>query len=291
MNGVRAIGVLRGESMGLVTGVTWVPIGAFAAPVPKKSSSAAYALTELASTLDVDFAFVPAGQERSAEAVRRLHHAGAAAFWSVAGVFGRVADRIGWAEALRATAGGPGALAAALAQELHAALDQVREGVAAEADAVVVADDFAGATGFLISPDFVLDALVPCYRLLAAEAHAAGIPAVFHSDGDVRALYPALKRAGFSGVHLAGLGGDDLEASLEAAGRHGLMALGGIEVAALRREGAARIGTRSGTFALDGGLMVCDDGGFNDAEEVADYVVAVDAARQAYVQVRGDLSL
>ena len=149
------------------------------------------------------------------------------------------------------------------------------------ADAVLIADDLAGATGPLVSPDFALDALVPCYRSLAREAQAHDVPAIFHSDGDVRTLLPALKRGGFAAVHLAGLSVGPFVASHAVARGTGLVVLGGVEAAALGT-GARRLGAQAGSLALAGGMLVCDDGGITSADEVAAYASALDAARETY---------
>jgi hypothetical protein len=107
---------------------------------------------------------------------------------------------------------------------------------------LVVADDLAGASGWLVSPDFALEALAPCYSQITREA---GIPAIFHSDGDVRALYPALSAAGFAGVHVAIPGYVAIGQSILAAQAAGLVPVGGIEGAALLRDGATRAGARA----------------------------------------------
>ena len=241
-----------------------------------------WALAALVGLFELDFAFVPCDAWWAGQAVVSLHDADAAAFWSVGGVFGRAAERFGWTEALRLTASEPGVLASVLAEELHAALNDVRAGVAAGADAIVIADDLAGAAGFLMSPDFALDALMPCYRRLAAEASAAGLGAVFHSDGDVRAIYPALAHAGFTGVHLAGLGEEGIEISLAAASLHGLTVLGGIEVASLASEGVGRCGRRVARLVRADGLLACDDGGAAGGDDVVMVVSALEAVRRAY---------
>jgi hypothetical protein len=196
-------------------------------------------------------------------------------------VLGRVAEVLGWSEALRLTAGEPGALAAPLAEALHAALESARAGIAAGADVVLVADDLAGAAGPLVSPDFALDALLPCYHAIAAEVVSRGALAAFHSDGDVRVLMPSLARAGFSAVHLAGIAPAALEGSIDSAHASGLVALGGIPAAALGAD-PATVGRRAGSQVHQRGLLVCDDGGLATPVEMDAYQVAIAAAREAY---------
>lgn len=283
MNGHAVRAALMGEGSGFLAGIAWLPAETLdALALDTDAIGPADSLATVAHALDLDFAFVSAHPSWAAEAVRELRERGIAAVWTVSGVFGRAAERIGWTEALRMTAAEPGALAVVLGEALHDALDEARTGRSARADAVLVADDLAGATGLLVSPDFALDALLPCYRVLAREAAEHDVPAVFHSDGDVRALLPALGRAGFSAVHLAGLASEPFAASYAAARSAGLVVLGGIESAALA-SGARRLGAQAGSIALSGGVLVCDDGGITSAEEVAAYASALEAARETYI--------
>lgn len=282
MSRVSTLAAMRGEATGLVAGISWLPASALAALTEDTAvNGSAESLAVLVRALELDFAFVPAEQPWAAEAVERLHDAGAVAVWATAGVLGRLGDRMGWTAALRLTAGDPGTLAAPLAEVLHDVLGSVRAGVAAGADAVVLADDLAGAVGPLVSPDFALDALVPCYHSVAAEAGARGIPAVFHSDGDIRVLLPALARAGFSALHAGSLSGEAFAATLVSARAAGMTVLGGIEAAQLT-SGARHSGVEVGTMALAGGLIMCDDGGLTTAVEVTAYATAIEAGREAF---------
>jgi hypothetical protein len=273
-----------GGRVGFVTGITWLPdevLDELAAGT--ESTGPAESLAGLASTLGLDFAVVPAGEWWAVEAVRELHQRDIGVMWSVAGMLGRVGERVGWGEMLRMTAAEPGALAVHIGEVLHDALDAARLGIAEGADALLVADDVAGATGPLVAPDYTLDALVPCYRSLAREAIDHEVPAVFHSDGDIRSMFRALKRAGFAAVHLAGLSPGPLATSHIAARSADLVVLGGLESAALG-SGARRLGAHAASLALSGGMLVCDDGGMTSAEEVAAYASALESARETYAR-------
>ena len=280
MTRASALATLGGEDAGFVCGITWLPADALEVLTSGTDAvGSADALATLAAALGLDFAFVPAHEPWAGEAVGRLRAVDVASVWSVGGVLGRVGERVGWTDMLRMTVAEPGALAVHIGEVLHDALDEVRAGVSARADAVLIADDLAGATGPLVSPDFALDALMPCYRSLAREVSA--LPAIFHSDGDIRTLMNALVRAGFSAVHLAGLAERPFAVSFAAAREAGLVVLGGIEAAALT-SGARRIGSPAGALARSGGLLVCDDGGITSAEEVAALAGALEAAREAH---------
>lgn len=277
-----ALAALVGHDAGFVCGFTWLSPCVLAGLIDERAvAPPAEALAAVAVAAGVDFVFVPAGESWAVEAVDLLASADIATVWTVTGVFGRVALTMGWTEALRMTASQPGALAGALAEALHDALTETREGIAAGIDAILVADDLAGATGPLVSPDYSLDALMPCYRHVAHTAIADAVPAVFHSDGDVRVLMPSLARAGFSALHLAGMPEDAWGASYAAARAEGLLVLGGIEAMSVAH-GVRRAGERAGRLALADRLMVCDDGGITSAEEVVALTAAIDVAREVY---------
>lgn len=282
MSGLAAVSVLRGEDAGLVTGMTWVPEQALRVAVRGAGASdAAHALAAVARGLELDIAFVDAGEEWSADAAGLLGEAGVASAWAVSGVLGRASEERGWAGVLSDSATRPGELAFLFDEVLHGALEDVRRGAAAGAPVAVVADDLGSASGWLVSPDFAHEALVPCYHALAAEAKRHGMAVVFHSDGDVRALYPALARAGFDAAHIGSTGHASFEAVFAAARSAGLVALGGIAGATVLA-GARSAGEAAGEVALGGGLIVCDDGGIVVAEELAAFSSALAAARRTY---------
>lgn len=282
MSGLDARAALHGEPTGFVAGITWLPNEVLETVADSAhKTNPADSLVTIASALALDFAVVPASEWWAADAVGGLREHGVASLWSVSGVLGRVGERIGWVDMLRMTVAEPGALAVHMGEVLHDAMDSVRAGLAEGADALLIADDLAGATGPLVSPDFALDGLVPCYRALAELAVSGDIPAVFHSDGDVRAMFPALWRAGFSGVHLASLGPGPFVASYAAARSAGLAVMGGIETMALG-SGPRRVGSRAADVALSCGMLICDDGGITSAEELAAYASALDSARETF---------
>jgi hypothetical protein len=235
-------------------------------------------LAAVAAALELDAAVVPAHEPWAADAVEQLARADVAAIWTVGGMLSGVARRMGWTEALKRSATQPGALAAPIAEALHDSLEAARAGVSAGAQALLVADELATGTGWLLSPDFALEALMPGYRQLA---RVGSWPAGFHSDGDIRALYPALKAAGYSAVHVATSGAGATTAAFSAARSHGLVPMGGIEARALFAEGARSIGSAAGLLAAGGPAVLCDDGGMTSGEELAAYSSALDAARKA----------
>jgi len=271
--------VLDGHGAAPAFALSWVPAAALHVLTWQESGAdIAETLAAVAVALHLDLAFVPAQEPWAEEAVGLLRQADVAAAWAVPGVLGRAAEQQGWAEVLRKTASQPGALAFVLSDVLHDALNDVRRGQAAGADAMVIADDLAGQTGWLLAPDFALEALMPCYRQLAS---GSDVPFVFHSDGDIRVIYPALAQAGFSAVHVAVSGNEAIGRAFQAAKTSGLIPMGGVEARSLMQAGAGSTGTFAGGLAAGTAAFVCDDGGMTHAEELAAYSTALDSARRA----------
>jgi len=275
---------LSGEPV-LVAGTTFVPLEAIEG-LRWGSKHAPFKLAAACDNTRADFAFVSASEVWASEAVDRIGGCGTAAMWVVDGPLGRVARQDGWAPTLRLSATDPMALARAMDAHMFDALEQVRRGVRLDAVAIVIADDLAGAEGPLVSPDFALEEVLPRCAKLAEEAALAAVPSVFHSDGDIRALLVAVRKAGFVAVHPGGLSESQFEPVLNAARHAGLQVLGGIEGEALRagKLAAVAAGTRAAILAQAGGLLLADDGGITTAEELAALVEAFAAARRGAEQ-------
>lgn len=281
MSADDALKALRGSSAPAVTiGVTWIPSGVLLAVFQGRAASEAEALAAFAVQAGLDLAFVPAEEPWAADAVARLRTAAVLPLWVVTGPLGRVERSMGWTQALGATAAAPAQLAFNLDEALHEALAETRAGALAGAGAIVVADDLAGATGPLLSPDYALEVLVPLYRRIASLAEEFGLPAVFHSDGDIRAVLPALARAGFSAVHPGGVRDEALETYRRTAEESGLTVLAGIAAGRLL-EGARASADAAVDFAQAGRVIITDDGGISSPEEVAAFVSAVRSVRAA----------
>lgn len=281
--------VLGEKRPGLAAGVTWLGTPVLRALTWERGAEHPDEMLEtVALALGCDLVFVPAGEPWAVEAARRLAAADVAVAWAVAGVLSRIADDRGLATVLRQSATAPGSLAFPLDRALHDVLDAVRLGVSLPVDAVVIADDLAGVSGWIVSPDYALEALVPSYEAAAAIALEGGALPVFHSDGDVRVLFPALSRAGFAGVHLGSAGHEGIAAAMPAATRSGLALLGGVRVTALAHEGARHMGERLAALAAAGPLVICDDGGVSAPAEVAAIATVIESARHEWESTRDD---
>lgn len=280
MSAADAIAVLKGELHRPALGLTWVGEPAISGLSEDRGPGRpAAALPAVAIALGCDLAFVEAEQPWASDAALELAEAGIAVAAALAGVMGRVAEHQGWTEVLRLSASEPGALAHQLDRALHDLLESAREALT-YANVLVVADDIASTAGWLVAPDYALEALVPCYRRVAAEASGHRVPVVFHSDGDVRALYPSLASAGYAGVHLGGGGRQAIEAAMPVASRHGLALLGGVSPSEVASEGPRHLGERLAHLASAGPLVICDDGGITAPDEVAALATVFDAVRQ-----------
>ncbi|MCL4078739.1 hypothetical protein MX659_03870 [Coriobacteriia bacterium Es71-Z0120] len=242
------------------------------------------ALQAACAALDAAFAFVPWDRPWAESAAGALLEAGVAPFGVVSGVLGEVLEREGYEAGLKATLLEPERIGTAMDAVLERRLEQVRAALDAGIRAVVVAEDVAGSTGPLLAPDFVIEALMPRLAALAQAATEAAVPAVWHSDGDVRGLLAAARKAGFSAVHAGGgLDFDGFERIFWAARSAELMTIGGIPTRDLAAglTHAEVVGSRAGLLARAGKLLVADDGGVTTAAEAHALVRAVAAAREA----------
>lgn len=261
-------------------GLSFVPTEALA-PVARDAIDPACALALAAATLRSAFAFVPADAAWAEEAVVALGEARVAPLFAVSGPLWPVLEARGVAEGLRATLTHPEEVGAQIEAALRPVVDEVGRAVRIGARAFVLAEDLAGSHGPLVAPDFAISELMPHYERVVSVARSLGLPAVFHSDGDIRPLIPAIARAGFAGVHAGGgLTFEAFDRVYRAARANGLVVLGGLLTAELANAARAEaIGSAIGVLAQAGGLFVADDGGITSAREVAGLVTAVAAAR------------
>jgi hypothetical protein len=251
------------------------------APVAGDTTDPALTLARACTAMGASFAFVPAGASWAQEACAALVEADVAPLWAISGPLWPVIEARGVMDGLRATLTRPGEIGAELEAELSLLMRQVERGAKHNARAIVLAEDLAGTDGPLVAPDFAIAELLPRYERVVGAAGVLGVPAVFHSDGDIRPLLPAIARAGFVAVHAGGgLRFEEFDRLFWAARDAGLAVMGGLLTADLGNAVRAEtIGSTVGVLARSGGLLVADDGGITSAAEVANLVTALAAAR------------
>lgn len=280
----RALAALMGDSV-RAYGLMWTSPHALRQLTSDTGITGnAESLCATAAAFGVDMALVDSTVNWAGEAAAILHEHDIAVAWAVPGVLSRVAASHGWTETIAASVKEPGELAYALDEALHEMLVAVRHGQDVNAEVLVVADELSSTAGWLVSPDFALDALVPSYARAASEW--LGRPAVFHSDGDIRVLYAILARAGYAGVHLAPATQAQLGAAISAAHTAGLCPVGGLAAQSLRSEGARRTAEYAAAVAT-APFVFADDGGMTSAEELAAFGAALDALRD-FEESRGE---
>lgn len=252
-------------------------------PVSGGAVGPAARLAEACLRLGASFAFVPAEAAWAAEAIDALAGEGVAPVAVLSGPLWPLLGERGIAEGLRSTLTHPEEFGPDLDLRLDTLVTDVARVAGLGARAIVLAEDLAGSQGPLVAPDFAIGELLPRYERVVRAARSLGMPAVFHSDGDLRALLPAIARAGFVAVHTGGgLGIDAFERLFWAARDAGLAVVGGLVTDDLANPVRAEaLGSRIGVLAQAGGLFVADDGGITTAEEVASLVTALAAARAA----------
>jgi hypothetical protein len=280
MPGTRFADALAGAVVEpLVMGLTFVPWNALAGTGGVRG--AVTAMSRACADAHLDFVFVPSWEGGADELVTAARATCAEPVWVVPGVLSPALDEIGIVAGLRAVARETGSLDAALDEAVDAALEAVGRGVALGASAIAVADDIAGAGGPFVSPEYAATALLPRYAKLTAAAAEAGLPAILHSDGEIRIPLVDLRAAGFTALHAGGMADDAFEALVIEARSAGLAVLGGIMTrdldAGLPR--AVLAGTRAGILARAGGLLLADDGGVTAFEQYAALLGAFAAAR------------
>lgn len=261
-------------------GVSFVPAEVLASRSPAAEGPGAL-VAGVCRTLGASFSFVDSSAPSADDVVVALTGADIAPMWTVSGPLWPVIERRGVLEGLRATLTHPAEIGAELDRGLDAIVRDVAHGAGLGARAIVLAEDLAGAEGPLVAPDFAIAELLPRYVRIVRTARALGVPAILHSDGDIRPLLPAIRRAGFTAVHAGGgLTLEGFERVFWAARAEGVAVIGGLLTAELGNAARAEaLGSTIGVLAKAGSLVVADDGGITTAAEMSNLVIALAAAR------------
>ncbi len=121
-------------------------------------------------------------------------------FALIDGPFSAAARAWGWEQALmRFTRGDPD-LPAFMADAVLDLEDLLAQVAAAGADGVIIGDDIAYRRGPYIKPEHLRRHYFPYLSLLAFSAQERGLPAVFHSDGNLWPIWDQLVQTPIAGV-------------------------------------------------------------------------------------------
>ncbi|TDB38825.1 MAG: hypothetical protein D9V44_03815 [Actinobacteria bacterium] len=262
-------------------GLTFVPPGALGGLVTG-TSEPAQSVLRACQELRAAFAFVPSWEPWAEQTLDVLVSAGVSAFWAVQGPLWPVLRARGIVEGLRETLTDPSGMLQRIESGLDAVVARARHGLESGAAGIVLAEDLAGTEGPLVAPDFAIEQLLPAYTAVVRVTSEFSSPAILHSDGDTRWLLGAVKRAGFTAVHAGGgLDFDGFERLFWAARANDLAVIGGLQSTALSngRAQAEVLGSRAGLLARAGGLLLGDDGGITEPQQIALLAEALVAAR------------
>lgn len=67
--------------------------------------------------------------------------------------------------------------------------------------ALWIADDLAYSTSLLVSPSFLRNRVLPCYKKISEIANTANFPLIFHSDGNIELIIEDLIQCGINVLH------------------------------------------------------------------------------------------
>lgn len=196
--------------------------------------------------------------------------AGVPIWASISGPWGEFASDVGWDRALIDAAENFRSVEARsrLVEAVHRSYDSLATVLAFEAaDAIVIADDVSTPEGPLVLPEVVHEHLMWAWGNLARQVADVGLPAVFHSDGDMNVHYEELARVGFTGVHVAL--GDSLAAiqsAFRVARLNGMVPIGGVPAVA---SPDARMLRRVLDLMHAGDCLIADDGGLTSADQLS----------------------
>lgn len=170
--------------------------------------------------------------------IPRMNAEGLFVFWVVNGSFQRAMVRQGPLELLRDMAAAPGKVRKELQALSTKVVADLVQGVNAGAHGVIIADDIAYHQSTYMSPDDVKQHLLPIWQRQVTTARDLGVPAFFHSDGNLNAVVPILVAAGFDGLQcLEPSAGMDL-AGIKARYGKALCLMGNIDPALLSEQGS-----------------------------------------------------
>ena len=169
--------------------------------------------------------------------VGRVAAEGLFVFWVVNGSFQTAVQSQGLMPLLEDIAAAPEAVGKQL-QQISARVTEIMvQGINAGAHGVIIADDIAYRRSTYMAPGFVEEFLLPVWKAQLASTRELGVPAFFHSDGNLNAVLPLISAAGFNGLQgIEPAAGMDMQKISRAYGQ-ALCPMGNIDPALLAKPG------------------------------------------------------
>jgi hypothetical protein len=146
-----------------------------------------------------------------------------------------------------------------------------------------IADDVCTSIGWVIAEEIVRDALMPVYAKMISAIHndmpfscdEFNVSWAFHSDGDVSAIYPAIKLAGFEAVHVASVPYARLSTLAVKADSTDLLLFGGVATDTLEAgRMSGDLARQIAILARRSNVIVCDDGAVTTLRQLEHYLDA-----------------
>jgi len=123
-----------------------------------------------------------------------------------------LSERDGWQAFSRLIIKEPLQAGQVIAQFMETAVQAALIALDNGCDGFIVFDDLAGDRGLLINPKFLEDVYFPIMRAALERLNSKAVPVIFHSDGNILSIVPALRAVGFWGIQglqpLVGIGPD-----------------------------------------------------------------------------------
>jgi uroporphyrinogen decarboxylase len=121
-------------------------------------------------------------------------------FALVDGPFSAAARAWGWESALVSLSRPDASVQRFMAESVVEQAELVEQLAARGADGIVVGDDIAYRRGPYIKPEFLRKSYFPYLTILVEAAQAVGLPAIFHSDGNLWGMLDDLLATGINGI-------------------------------------------------------------------------------------------
>lgn len=129
-----------------------------------------------------------------------MKNSGLFVFWVVNGAFQTALNRRGFNEFMVNIARSPERVVKDMQQISRQVVSTIKQGIAAGAHGIIIADDIAYTNATYVSPGFCKKYIFPLWQEQVSVALSRHIPVFFHSDGRINDILPIIVDARFDGV-------------------------------------------------------------------------------------------